>query len=384
MVNTQHVSMGKALAVSFRARCLGLGAVIGAVCLALVSACSTSDPGAKKDGGSSSAGKAGSMPAGAAANNGSGAAGSAGDGAAGAVTTAGSGAAAVAIAGQAGAAGASAVAARGGNSSAGSFGTAGKSGTSRGGATQGNGGSTTASKGGTSAVSGGNSSASGGSSVVFGGTSSSSGGSSATSAGTKGGGAAGLSASTAVSTGGAAASTTHASGGVAGAPDTTTIHAVTAFALSDKGCNDCLTQYCTHGIQETEEYTYLPLCDEISGNAEDGPAAGTSKKQLCLNYYQCIIDNHCATLKLGTKTVDLDVITTYGLNLNPCYCGTASSTACMTQADGVCKSQAEAAMESDEGAIFVQHGGDATLAIGYVSNLLACAAKFCGPECIRY
>jgi hypothetical protein len=56
---------------------------------------------------------------------------------------------------------------------------------------------------------------------------------------------------------------------------------------------DCLSCAQLNGCMD-------PTCEKISGNAANGPAAGTSRTQLCLDTLTCVLSNKCAAGGEGT------------------------------------------------------------------------------------
>lgn len=184
-----------------------------------------------------------------------------------------------------------------------------------------------------------------------GGSSSGSGGSSSGSGGTTGSGSGG-------STG------TSGSGGMAmiGGPD----------------CLACEAQNCA----TADDMALWGLC--MSGTDPDGmanakatvgPAAGTSKKDLCLAVLACVRKNGCASPMGG--------------NIQPCYCGAGvSDNMCITgMGDGPCKPEIEAAAEisspANAASDVANNLVDPTYALGAANNLVQeCDFVSCRSSCL--
>jgi hypothetical protein len=105
-------------------------------------------------------------------------------------------------------------------------------------------------------------------------------------------------------------------------------------------------------------------CNNETGNAKAGPAAGVSRKQLCTELLDCLYGTKCA----ADDPVD-------------CYCGTAGE-ACQSGAgNGACREQLERALESKNYGDIAGHFGDPKLAGGTAMVRMDGSRAKCGQIC---
>jgi hypothetical protein len=110
----------------------------------------------------------------------------------------------------------------------------------------------------------------------------------------------------------------------------------------------------------------LDGCKTIAGNATAGPAAGTSRSDLCVETLACVVPSSCAAVSGAT-----------------CYCGTASGAGCLTAgaANGVCKSQLERSLETTDPATIATSFGDDTRGGGRAMLLVTCLSDNACASC---
>jgi hypothetical protein len=107
----------------------------------------------------------------------------------------------------------------------------------------------------------------------------------------------------------------------------------------------CTCDMCAHlngCIDDTTNGTTGENCEDLTGSADAGPAAGQSDQSLCLADLSCVLPptGSCARVTSGS---------TVGAALGPCYCGPAEpGTGCLSATDqnGVCKSAIENGLET--------------------------------------
>jgi hypothetical protein len=120
-------------------------------------------------------------------------------------------------------------------------------------------------------------------------------------------------------------------------PPLTTDSVLTAVSAA---CDTCAhTNGC---VDDTTAGTTNENCDDQTGNATAGPAAGTANKTLCFADLQCVLPptNSCARVTSGS---------TVGAAIGPCYCGPAEpGTGCLSATDqnGVCLTQIQNGLET--------------------------------------
>ena len=165
-------------------------------------------------------------------------------------------------------------------------------------------------------------------------------------AGGAGGGAGGATGGAGGATGGAGGATGGAGGATGG-----------AGGAPANACRTCETMQCPALVGE---------CENAVGNAAAGPAAGTAKRQLCLDVLSCIRTSNCASGQI-----------------EDCYCGPGvDPIGCITgMANGVCKARFEAAAESTSGITVSERFADPNFAVGNAVRLLQCDKEFCTAAC---
>jgi len=141
-----------------------------------------------------------------------------------------------------------------------------------------------------------------------------------------------------------------------------------SFCTNTKVCDDCLAQNC--------DPDFLPACSSSAaqsaagGNAEQGPAKGAPRLDLCHDLYVCAERTGCAFATVQGAT--------------GCYCGTGGGSVCFTvkgAANGKCKAEVEAATETTEGSAIQGFLGSTRLGVGWATTLLQCAFDACPDEC---
>jgi len=106
----------------------------------------------------------------------------------------------------------------------------------------------------------------------------------------------------------------------------------------------------------------------LVGNAEAGPAAGTSKVDLCIDYVNC-----------GFAQPDV----CGGVAADTCYCGASNPFECISSPgpQGVCVPETEAAAESTVPNEVATRASNPFFAYGGGSNLFRCLRERCANEC---
>ena len=129
-----------------------------------------------------------------------------------------------------------------------------------------------------------------------------------------------------------------------------------ARALTFNICRSCEMAACP---------TTLSDCEQATGNAGAGPAAGMPKKTLCLNLVACMRSSGCVKPNDGDPA--------------PCYCGTVDEGTCtVAGGNGPCKAAFEAAAESTSPAdITGARYTDPAWASGLAFNLVGCDSFNC-------
>jgi hypothetical protein len=122
------------------------------------------------------------------------------------------------------------------------------------------------------------------------------------------------------------------------------------------GCQPCLD-----GRTECTGLT----CETLSGNAQDGSAAGQPKANLCRKVLDCVYDTGC----------DYDQ---RGINTRACYCGTAAD--CSSGANGACKAVIEAAAEATDFTMVNARLDDPAFAAGKALRRINCQGP-CYDSC---
>lgn len=109
-------------------------------------------------------------------------------------------------------------------------------------------------------------------------------------------------------------------------------------------------------------------CDDLMGDAVNGPSAGAWKPSLCSSTISCILGSSCAAALV-----------------TDCYCGSAVGAACLTPgaANGACLTEETAGLETADphataGATFTSK----SLAAGVANAIFACAASAHCSSCL--
>jgi hypothetical protein len=120
--------------------------------------------------------------------------------------------------------------------------------------------------------------------------------------------------------------------------------------------------------QKRECWNLIDGCGSLSGNAADGPAAGTPRKQLCEQMLECARSTGCDwPVSIG------------------CYCGQTDIGACLAgKGKGACRQAVEAAAETTESGTVFQRLKDKAYASGVVEPLLTCETRGCSDDCVPY
>jgi hypothetical protein len=105
-------------------------------------------------------------------------------------------------------------------------------------------------------------------------------------------------------------------------------------------------------------------CNNETGNAKAGPAAGTSRKQLCVELLDCLYSTKCA----AQDPVD-------------CYCGTSGEACAQGGGNGSCREQIERSLESTTYGEIALHFADPKLAGGTAMTRMDGARAKCGQLC---
>ena len=101
-------------------------------------------------------------------------------------------------------------------------------------------------------------------------------------------------------------------------------HLAPILGYNSPECLMCAEARCKQRVDE---------CLKIQGAAENGPAKGRAKSDLCAESLDCVIKSRCVTGGSGKD----------------CYCGTAFGLDCISpQANGACKAKLEAGLETTD------------------------------------
>lgn len=112
-------------------------------------------------------------------------------------------------------------------------------------------------------------------------------------------------------------------------------------------CVACASTKCSDEDFTGYAGALYPVCSGATGIALDGPGAGELKQTLCMNLWNCINTKQCVTVPTGTDG-NLDITGVAAVKSQPCYCGTAVGTLCLSQPNGPCKAEYEAAAETTD------------------------------------
>lgn len=189
---------------------------------------------------------------------------------------------------------------------------------------------------------------------------------------------------TVAGTGGTTAADTSAVGGAPAAGGTTAVDTTPAprtiysVALATRGldCYSCALTNCTDpetssaGMDLMTANAGSNSCEAFAPTdvALAGAGAGTPKRELCLDNLQCILESRCTALNTVT----------------PCFCGTASSSACLSpgNANGVCKATEEAGLESTDPTYIASNFGNILRGAGSSNQLVQCMIDMGCNSCL--
>ena len=135
----------------------------------------------------------------------------------------------------------------------------------------------------------------------------------------------------------------------------------------DGSANDCnvITSAACATCEAGSECAELTDSSILSGNAVEGPATGTSRKDLYNKTLDCVRDTACA---VG--------------NVLDCYCGTVSSATCDAgNGNGVCKAVIEQALETTNPTEVSNRLSNVTLGGGLALARVACDKNNCVAPC---
>jgi cysteine-rich repeat protein len=144
-------------------------------------------------------------------------------------------------------------------------------------------------------------------------------------------------------------------------------------------CEECLkAEPCIDTVDLGEEYYKQAFVTQNEGEAQGGPAAGVSKRELTANLFECYLENaaQCAT-PFSPPLV----------SVQKCWCAneiTAECTSEATMLDGPCIEEAEEATETTNPAIIEQQLNGPGYASGRAWWLLNCAWAECAAECLPH
>lgn len=156
----------------------------------------------------------------------------------------------------------------------------------------------------------------------------------------------------------------------------------TEFSAGDECSPACqLTNACdacSLGVCNSDP-SLVDDCWNLTGQAEEGPAAGTARSVLCERLRSCVRDSACHQVARTTEGVE-------GAFIENCYCGVAGE-ACLDSsgaANGSCKDEIEAALETEDPIEVFQRmsGGDPEFEIfSNVDRLITCEQAACA-DCV--
>jgi len=143
--------------------------------------------------------------------------------------------------------------------------------------------------------------------------------------------------------------------------------AVTRAAFRSKQAGGQASVSCAT-CEASECHDLVSTCDNVSGNAKAGPAAGKPKGDLCRELVTCVRESGCGTRQL----ID-------------CVCGTADAMDCNEgKSNGQCLGAFQAALETNDAHALLERTSDASYAGGAASSLLMCDQDACRKDCVPY
>jgi len=135
-----------------------------------------------------------------------------------------------------------------------------------------------------------------------------------------------------------------------------------------------------HNCRDFLGFDWVAGCYEDTEIASEGPAAGTPKNELCVNYLECAAGRPA---EVGGPSCGAEIESDSTL----CYCGPGFSedpASCLLPgaAAGPCMADAAAAAESTDAPTVAERWVNPAYAIGNANNLLRCiAATGCTDVC---
>jgi hypothetical protein len=140
------------------------------------------------------------------------------------------------------------------------------------------------------------------------------------------------------------------------------------------GCYHCLSKA---GCIDNATGDVGNECEDVTGNAVAGPAAGQSRASLCLSTLQCILGSSCTTSPPSSPSHPADVT---------CYCGARNGTPCLADGPvGACASQINAGLEStDTRENLVTRYTDTKLGAGQANQIFSCAIANRCSSCLHH
>jgi hypothetical protein len=133
------------------------------------------------------------------------------------------------------------------------------------------------------------------------------------------------------------------------------------------GGGDLLSPECIECQKSTEDCAPLVNgCDSVEGIAAAGPAAGTSRKALCEEAFECAHRTNCGMVQP-----------------HHCYCGTAKIEDCVFKgkAEGPCKAELERALETTDAKKLSSTYMNPDLGGGIAMRRVTCANRLCNKAC---
>jgi cysteine-rich repeat protein len=137
-----------------------------------------------------------------------------------------------------------------------------------------------------------------------------------------------------------------------------------ALCTDQKTCDECMALNCPDVYPDV-----WPLCESVKGNAMKGEAAGRPRKDLCQETYTCLLRSQC--VNWGNR------------DINPCYCGTIDSAACLAgqTPNGSCRTEIENGMETTDVSVLLPNMGNPMFAAGAAVRARICGQHLCNQEC---
>jgi hypothetical protein len=139
------------------------------------------------------------------------------------------------------------------------------------------------------------------------------------------------------------------------------------LAPSDGDGGDLLSPECIECQKNSEDCAPLVNgCDKVEGIAAAGPAAGTSRKALCEEAFDCAQRTNCGMVQP-----------------HHCYCGTAKIEDCVFKgkAEGPCKTELERSLETTDPKKISSTYMSPDLGGGIAMRRVTCANRLCNKAC---